>query len=250
MNSKINNNIFEGVTWVWFDLDDTVIDFHANSRAALAALFDRQELISSMFVSEDEWAQRYMSHNLSLWERYTRGEITQEFLRIDRFATPLAPHWKGSRDDLTAYARSLDSLYLDILADGSAMIDGARELIEAVRRSGRHTGILSNGFHDVQHRKLRRNNLTHLIDRVVLSDDIGVNKPDIRIYTHAMAEAGETLPHRHLMIGDNPATDIAGALGAGWKAILLNSSGTLYAPDHALTVGSLRHLLSYFDNPL
>ncbi|MDE6188006.1 MAG: noncanonical pyrimidine nucleotidase, YjjG family, partial [Duncaniella sp.] len=72
--------------WIWFDLDDTLIDFHANSRMALRIIYDECRL-DRFFNSPDEWAGTYESHNLTLWARYSRAEITQEFLRIDRFAT-------------------------------------------------------------------------------------------------------------------------------------------------------------------
>lgn len=62
------------------------------------------------------------------------------------------------------------------------------------------------------------------IDIVVLSDDIGVNKPDVRLYRHAMERTGISDPEAHLMIGDNPSTDIAGALAAGWHAMLLSDT--------------------------
>lgn len=242
MNSDIASQ-FDGVTWVWFDLDDTLIDFHANSRRALRLLFDGPERIDRFYPTPDAWINAYMTHNQRLWDRYSRGEITQEFLRMDRFATPLSAGWRWSRGELEKFCRHLDRVYLDHLAEGRVMIDGAMELVEATRRRGLNTGILSNGFTDVQHRKIARNGLVPLIDRVVLSDDIGVNKPDRRLYDHAMSVAGEHDPARHLMIGDNPSTDIAGALGAGWKAILFAPQG---APephaDSPVTARSLREI--------
>ena len=61
-------------------------------------------------------------------------------------------------------------------------------------------------------------------DAVVLSDDIGVNKPDKRIFDHALKKSN-ALADCTLIIGDNPDTDIAGAVNAGWHAIYFNRNG-------------------------
>ncbi|MDE7146389.1 MAG: hypothetical protein K2O30_09625, partial [Duncaniella sp.] len=76
-----------GVSWVWFDLDDTLIDFHANSRAAHRILFDECSL-HRFYPTPESWIEAYEGHNHKLWERYNRQEITQDFLRLDRFYTP------------------------------------------------------------------------------------------------------------------------------------------------------------------
>lgn len=212
----------DGLKWVWFDLDDTLMDFHANSRLAHRLLYDEAGF-SRFYDTPEEWIEVYEAHNLTLWDRYSRGEITQDFLRVDRFATPLRPRWDGSEDSLVAASKRLDVDYLRLLAEQTVLIDGAVELL-AHLRVHYNIGVLSNGFKEVQHLKLRNSGLEPMVDLVVLSDDIGVNKPDRRLFDHAMDRAGETAPRAHLMIGDNPSTDIAGALGAGWQAILLDPS--------------------------
>jgi len=232
MNSDMTPDIqrfAEGTAWVWLDLDDTLVDFRSAARAALRGVWEHDG-VCRLYPDPDEWAEAYITHNHHLWDLYARGEITQEFLRLDRFAHPLRPVWKGTEEALAEYSRSLDPLYLDHLAVNSRLLPGAAELMQAIRRAGMKTGILSNGFKGVQHRKLSLTGLDRLTDLVVLSDDIGVNKPDPRIYRHAMALSGETRPEAHMMIGDNPSTDIAGAVAAGWKAILYDpSAGSLEA---------------------
>lgn len=202
---------------VWLDLDDTLIDFRTNSRAALG-LTRRHFSLESLFPSSAGWIDAYERHNSLLWKQYAEGTITQEFLRLDRFLTPLAA---AGMDPDTARALSLrmDAVYLDYLAEQTAMIPGAVDFLHRLREAGFTIGILSNGFTDVQHRKIANCGLRPLIDIVVLSDDIGVNKPDPRLYNYAMSRAGICDPSRHIMIGDNPDTDIAGAIASGWRHI-------------------------------
>lgn len=237
----MNNNRYD---WVWIDLDDTLIDFRANSRLTLRRVYADCAL-ERFFPTCEAWMQSYETHNHHLWDLYSRAEITQSFLRIDRFATPLRPTWTGSEDDLIAFARELDPLYLDILAEQRTLIPGAMELLKHLRGRRYNIGILSNGFEQVQMRKLAVTGIGEYVDLTVLSDHIGINKPDPRIYLHAMERAASPTPSRHLMIGDNLATDIAGAISAGWHAVLFDRDlRHIPSPaDRHTTVNSLSTLL-------
>lgn len=228
----------EEIKWVWFDLDDTLVDFHANSRLAHAILY-REVALDRYYDSLPEWIEVYEAHNKSLWDRYSRGEITQDFLRVDRFATPLSLRWSGSRRELEDWAKELDVLYLDRLAEQTVTIAGAADIL-AHLRAHYNIGVLSNGFKDVQHRKLRNTGLAPLVDLVVLSDDIGVNKPDRRLFDYAMTRAGVEDPRAHMMVGDNLTTDVGGAVNAGWSAVHFDSSAkAISGGDKYLTVPSL-----------
>lgn len=207
---------------VWIDLDDTLVDFHTNSRRALRQLFDTQNL-APLFGTHGHWTECYETYNHALWDKYNRALITREQLRTDRFAMPLQEAGVPEKEAIELSAR-FDPLYLDFLAQEKALVPGAIELLERLRTEGVTIGILSNGFKEVQFKKLNNTGLMPYIDIVVLSDDIGVNKPDVRLYRHAMERIGISDPEAHLMIGDNPSTDIAGALAAGWHAMLLSDA--------------------------
>ena len=213
----------EEVKWVWFDLDDTLFDFHKASREALRRLYF-EEGLDRFYPSVDAWLEAYLRVNHQLWELYNRGGITQDRLCIDRFLIPLAESGKASVEEIETLSRRFDPLYLEMLSNQKALLPDAIEVLKATRKAGYKTGILSNGFTHAQHTKIEYNGLKELIDEIVLSDDIGINKPDSRLFEYAMERTGDTSPGHHLMIGDNPATDIAGALGAGWYAIWLCSS--------------------------
>lgn len=219
-----------GVRWVWLDLDDTLIDFRANSLIALRLTYADCRL-DRYFPDCDRWVESYLRHNHALWDRYNRAEITQDYLRMHRFLDPIREHTPMSADTFAREARDMDTIYLDHLARQKCMVDGAMDLIDHLRAHHYNIGVLSNGFTDVQHRKLHTVGLDTKVDLIVLSDDIGVNKPDIRLYRHAMERATLTDPTLHLMIGDNPDTDIAGALNAGWRAIHYSPA----APSLSLT---------------
>lgn len=236
----------KGVQWVWLDLDDTLIDFRTNSLLALRLTYTDCRL-DRYFPSCDKWIESYMRHNHALWDRYNRAEITQDYLRMHRFLDPIREHIDMSETQFAAEARSMDTIYLDHLAQQKCMIDGAMRLVDHLRAHTYNIGILSNGFTDVQHRKLHTVGLDTKVDLVVLSDDIGVNKPDPRLYRHAMERAADTDPSHHLMIGDNPDTDIAGAIRSGWRAIHYNPDASkLTLTTTAIITPTLTSLLAIF----
>lgn len=238
----MNCNDTSSRQWIWLDLDDTLWDFKANSVTALAILFEREHDLPRYFGDADKWIKAYQQCNHQLWEEYNGGLISKEYLMLERFRRPLsdagcqAPFEK-------VLARHLDRAYLDLLGDMTALVPGAVSLLSYLRNRGFGIGILSNGFREVQYRKLRSSQIDHMIDLVVLSDDIGINKPDTRLFEYA-ADKAATTSDRCTMVGDNPDTDIAGALRAGWHAIYFNRDGSAEPCRYqeAVTITALHQL--------
>lgn len=238
------------VSWVWIDLDDTLQDFGANSHEALLRLYD-SEALGRWFSSQDEWVDCYKAHNVELWGLYAAARIDKDELREERFVRPLVDGG-CSREEAGAMAWDLDRTYLDYLAQGRHLVPYAIEILKYLKERGYRLGILSNGFKEVQYRKIATAGIGDFFDAVVLSDDIGIQKPDARLFEHAMSVAQEfenahprhaipptLMPYNMVMIGDNPSTDVDGALGANWRAIYFNRGGRGRRHDTALTVTSL-----------
>ena len=210
---------FDGIEWVWVDLDDTVWDFSANSWDSLGELY-YQEGLDAYFASVDDWREKYLECNHSLWPLYNVGKITKEYLQLERFRRVLEEAG-FPQEQLLAKSKALDPLYLSILGTKTRLVDGAREMLQYLKDKGYRIGMISNGFYEVQYCKMRSSQVEHFFEVVVLSDDIGVNKPDRRIFDHALKKAGAKA-ESSIIIGDNPDTDIYGAISAGWKAIYFN----------------------------
>ena len=118
-----------------------------------------------------------------------------------------------------------DEDYLEDIVTCSTLVDGARELLDYLSKRFA-VNILSNGFAKLQRRKLRSGGVESLVAEIVLSDDIGVTKPDRRLFDYALERVGGNASTT-LMIGDNYDADILGAKNAGWRAIYFNRSGSL-----------------------
>jgi putative hydrolase of the HAD superfamily len=205
--------------WIWLDLDDTLWDFRANSLVALAQVYADKHL-DRYFDTCQEWIDSYHVVNDLLWTQYSAAQVTQDYLRMERFRRPLFN--AGCPDDeARRLSVELDPLYLGILGTLPGVVPGTFELLDNLRACGYKLGILSNGFREVQYAKLSTSGIDKYIDCVVLSDEIDINKPDVRLFAYAEQKARTTTEHC-IMIGDNPLTDIAGALNAGWGAVWFN----------------------------
>lgn len=227
---------FEGLRWLFFDLDDTLWDFSANSLHTLRGLYATEPELRQAFATPEDFCAAYHKKNDELWTLYHAGRIGRDYLKTERFEALL-------REPLGVKAREvsvrLDRVYLDRLAECRRTLDGAHEVLAKLSRHYL-IGILSNGFIDTQYAKLRNSGLDRYVQRMVVSDEIGVQKPSPRLFAHALSETGAEASTA-LMIGDNPEVDIAGAIGAGWRAVYLDRKGKPCAACDA-RIGSLAEL--------
>lgn len=233
-------------TMLWFDLDDTLWDMSGNSVICLRELYDSQNL-GRWFSSPAEWDDVYHTINRELWEQYSTGEISRDFLRSERFARPLRMAGVVQEEALKM-SELFDKLYLDSLGQKTALLPGARPTLDSLVRRDYRLGIVSNGFREVQYNKLRSSEIYGYFDPVVLSDDAGINKPDRRFFKYAEERAGSANLH-NIIIGDNFTTDIAGALSAGWSAVWLAGeelNPETVIPDNTEIISRLSELTELF----
>lgn len=210
------NTIFCGVKWVFIDLDDTLWDFSANSDVALRMLYEEYPILKELYPDYEEYDEVYHQKNAEMWDLYHHGKISQDFLKKERFRFLLVNKGFVS-DNLDSFALELNEWYLNALSDCTTVVDGAFELLEHLKNKYL-VGVLSNGFLNVQYKKLYGSGLYRFIQRMVVSDEIGVQKPDKRIFDYALEATGAN-SENVLMIGDNPDADIKGAKDAGWRTI-------------------------------
>lgn len=224
--------------WVFFDLDDTLFDFSSASLISLHRLWDEEAVIKARFDNPESFIDEYHIHNSRLWELHESGVITSDFLKGERFRLTVAP--EQTDDEIQHTSRKLNDRYLDILGNCNTVCPGATELLKEL--SGKYLiGVLTNGFTEVQYKKLRSTGLNRYIQRVIISDEICIQKPDVRIFRYAESETG-TVANTTLMIGDNPKNDIQGALDAGWQAIYFDKKGKPFDSDSPLYLGKVTSL--------
>ena len=155
----------------------------------------------------------YMEKNHQLWEQYAKGEITKDYLSLERFLHPL--RLVGIND--ATLARQLGDDFLHRTTMQTQLVDGAIELLDYLK--DKYTlSIISNGFVEVQYIKLRRSGLLPYFTHIFLSEEVGYQKPDIRFF-QAVLEKLDAKNTECLVIGDNFQTDILGAQNAKIDAV-------------------------------
>lgn len=124
-----------------------------------------------------------------------------------------------------SFTDKITEIYVRQLPAVDAPVAGAVRLVKALSRKYQ-LGAVSNGMPDVQYRKLESMGLRHLFSCIVLSEEIGIRKPDPRIFLRA-AQVLDVLPEHCLYIGDTYASDIIGARNAGMQTCWFNRTQLL-----------------------
>ena len=213
-----NNKVY---TDLFVDFDDTLYDTHGNSVIALRETFDFYQL-GQYFADPQVFYDAYWEANIDLWGRYSKGEITRDYLIVERFRRPLSV---GMGDAVTeAFCLEMSDKFLDYCSTKPGTVAGAHELMKYLHQKGYRMHMTSNGFHEVQYKKLAACGLRDYFDTIILSEDAGANKPSPLYFDYALKVSGASR-ETTLMIGDNLQSDILGALNAGLDAMLFNRWG-------------------------
>lgn len=214
--------------WILFDADETL--FHFDSFSGIKLMLERRDIELT-----DQTYQNYEKINKPLWVDYQNGNISAKELKHTRF--------KPWAEQLNTTPETLNSEYMQAMADICRLLPGAKELIHSL--VGRvKLGIITNGFSDLQTIRLERTGMAAHFEHVVISEEVGMAKPDCRIFEYALTLMGNPDKKRVLMVGDNPHSDILGGINAGIETCWLNCNKG-EAPENInadVEVGSLKEL--------
>ena len=201
---------------LFFDLDHTLWDFEKNAEETIHHLYDRYALHQFGKFTSTDFYKKYSYINHRMWRQYHEGRITQQELRVNRFAQTLtklglAPEQvpAGLHEDFTA-----------ICPTKTAVFPFTYETL-AYLKSKYVLHIITNGFKDVQAIKMNSSNLAPYFSEIITSECVGCTKPDKRIFEHALERAGVQAKDC-LMIGDSLEADILGAQNAGIDQVFFN----------------------------
>ena len=224
---------------LFIDFDDTLYDTYGNSVISLCETYEAYHL-DRYFATPQVFYDAYWAANIDLWTRYSKGEITRPYLIVERFRRPLSV---GRGLEVTEQlCLEMSDRFLDFCSSKSGVVEGAHQLMDYLKRKGYLMHLCSNGFHEVQYKKLTACGLKDYFDTVVLSEDAGFNKPSKQFFDYALKMSGA---HKEttIMIGDNLQTDIVGAHDAGFDTILFNRWGVAPSPVPTHTVATLCEIM-------
>ncbi|NOH82761.1 pyrimidine 5'-nucleotidase [Vibrio sp. 03-59-1] len=201
--------------WILFDADETL--FHFDAFNGMQLMFSR---LGVDFNAQDFAV--YQEVNQPLWVDYQNGVITASELKHTRFQS-----WADQLETTTA---ALNSAFLEAMADICTLLPGAKELMEALNGKVK-MGIITNGFTELQAIRLERTGMSDYFSHVVISEEVGIAKPDIGIFEHTHNLIGRPEKQRVLMVGDNPHSDVLGGLNFGIETCWLNTAEAM-KPEH------------------
>ena len=195
--------------WILFDADETLFTFDAFG--GLQRMFLDY---SVTFTAED--FQDYQAVNKPLWTDYQNGTITALQLQHQRF--------EGWSERLSVPAGDLNAAFLNAMAEICVPLPGAVSLLNALKDKVK-IGIITNGFTALQQIRLERTGLRDYFDLLVISEQVGVAKPDRKIFDYTFEQMGQPPRDRVLMVGDTAESDILGGINAGIATCWLNAHG-------------------------
>ena len=195
---------------LFFDLDNTLWNFSHDAKKTFDKIMYEYQLLTKIKSDNpDEFLQAYKKHNLQLWEEYKKGDISREYLSIERFRRPLEDF--GYPDQKLAKKLSAD--YVAHLSSYVTLFPETIDLLDYLKPKYTLHAI-TNGFEEIQMKKLAISGLNDYFTLIITSEMAKARKPDPAIFKLSLARAG-ALNDESLMIGDDPDSDIEGALNAG-----------------------------------
>jgi YjjG family noncanonical pyrimidine nucleotidase len=201
------------ITDIFFDLDHTLWDFDVNSELAFESIFKKDHPT----IEIKDFIEKYVPINQACWKLYQYDKITHAELRYNRL--------KHTFDELEyfvsdAQIESIAQDYIELLPENNRLFEGAIEVLEYLEKKYK-LHIITNGFAEVQFKKISNSNMDGFFKTITNSEMAGVKKPNSIIYEYALNLA-QAKKENSVMIGDCLEADVQGALDAGLDAIFFN----------------------------
>lgn len=209
---------------ILWDVDGTLLDFHAAERVAIKTLFQK----FGLGECTDAMLQKYSKINRSYWERLERGEISKPQVLIGRFEDFFA-----SEGIDVGVAPEFNQAYQLSLGDTIVFCDNSFHIIESLKGKVKQY-VVSNGTIIAQTKKLRLSGLGELMDGIYLSEDLGAEKPNIKFFEQVFADIGPIDKSEILIVGDSLSSDICGGNNAGIRTCWYNPSKEKMSGDYKI----------------
>jgi 2-haloacid dehalogenase len=215
--------------WLCFDADNTLFDF---KQAEVSAFRRTLEFLGMPYSTET--LELYQRINAELWRALERHEITPADLRTRRFGLLLdAAKLGGSPEQMS-------QVYIQQLAQCADLVDGAEEVLAAVRPNCR-IAIVTNGLQAVQTGRLSHSTIAKYVDELIISEAVGAAKPHAAFFDAAFVRMGHPPKSDVLVIGDSLSSDIQGGVDYGLDTCWFNPAADPRPADLPITY-EIRHL--------
>lgn len=198
-------------THIFFDLDNTLWDFEKNSRNAMLEAFRFLRL--ETFAEFDVFFKIYSRHNRALWDSYRNKLVGKKELTRLRFQNTF-----DEMEISSINADTMNTLYLNEMPKQKELNEGVIDTLDYLKAKRYHLNIITNGFKEVQNKKIETSGLKPYFDKIFVSEEIKTPKPDRRIFEYAIKSVNAKKVNS-IMIGDDLDVDVMGAIKFGIDAI-------------------------------
>ena len=200
--------------YLLFDADDTLFDF---PKASLRA-FEKMCLANGIPFTED-LHRLYHGINRELWAAFDRGEVTKDYLSLERYVRFLAA--AGLDRDPAA----CNQAYRTALGEGVYPLPHAESVCRELKARGHRMYIVTNSVAYVQRNRLRGSVFAELFEAAFISEEAGAAKPSKAYFDYVARQLPGLTPENALVIGDSLTTDMQGANNAGLPCCWYNPAG-------------------------
>jgi putative hydrolase of the HAD superfamily len=222
---------------IFFDLDRTLWDFDRNANETFIDLHNKYDLQGKGVSDFNDFMSRYHKINLTLWDHYRKGQIEKEVLNVKRFSLTLDSY---GIDD-TSLSENIAKDYIEISPTKNHLFPDTHQVLEYL--ADKYTlHIITNGFEEVQHKKLYNAKLSRFFSSIITSEDAGYKKPDVNIFRYAFSITGANA-NESLMVGDDIEVDIIGAKEAGMDQVLVDYLKVLPKDESTYYVNTMAELM-------
>jgi len=221
---------------VFFDLDHTLWDFEKNSDLTFQKVFSLNNLDTDLA----SFLEVYKPLNFEYWKLYREEKVTKEELRYGRLKKTFDAINYVISDEMIGV---IADQYIAFLADFNYLFDGTFEILDYLKDKYK-LHIITNGFEEIQSKKMISSNIYHYFDKVITSESVGVKKPNSKVFNYAL-DLAKADKENSIMIGDNLEADIKGALKVGMKAIHCNFENEIINSNEFISVTSLIEIKQY-----
>lgn len=225
---------------IFFDLDNTLWDHRKNALLTLTELFERKQISEIYQLSFQDFHTQYDKVNERLWEMIRDGEIDKDYLRKHRFYDTFL-HFGIDDFQLAQY---FEYRFLDEIIAHNELVEGSIEILNYLKNKGYTLHIISNGFGEVTHRKIEDSGLSSYFNTITSADDVGVRKPNPKIYDHALGLANAH-KSESMLIGDDWIADALGSYQYGMKSIFFNVLNQDYHHQDIVKIDHLREIKNW-----
>ncbi|GAA4904167.1 YjjG family noncanonical pyrimidine nucleotidase [Mucilaginibacter defluvii] len=222
---------------IFFDLDHTIWDFDRNAEETLQELYVIHKLKDLGLPVADLFIETYTRNNHQLWADYHLGKINKQQLRETRFKKT----FQDLGIDPDVVPQSFEDDYVQLCPTKTNLFPHAHETLQYLQ-SKYSLHLITNGFKEATELKTTGTNIAGYFNNIIISEIVGVNKPDKAIFEHAVTLAGCT-KHSCLMVGDSIEADVRGALAYGMDAIYFNPHNAQKPADVPQQISSLKELV-------